>query len=257
MTVKKPRRRIASAENTFDIIECLKRMDGATAQELSHQVDLTASTIHEYLATLKYHGYVMKRDGVYHLSYQFLTLGGYVRDNDLMYNISREWIRKLVKETDELCSISIEERGKRIALHLENDHYNIRNTHPLGKEFYLHTNAAGKAILAKLSDERIKEIIEEYGLPEQTANTITDQDRLFEEIAEIREQNYALNLEERREDWHAVASGIEISKSDTVGAISIAGPPTRLSREKLENEFASTLLKVKNEIELEIQFTNE
>jgi len=257
MTKNTPERRIASADNVFGIVESIKELDGATPREIASRVDLAPSTVHEYLSTLKYRGYVIERGGEYRLSYQFLTLGGYVRDNEPLYDIAREWIGKLADETGEITAISVEENGKRIAVHLENDQYNIRNTHPLGTQSHLHTNAAGKAILAELSDERIDEIVDEHGLPERTENTITERDRLFDEIEEIRDREYALNLQERRKGWHAVASGINHPQSGTVGAISLAGPTSRLPQEKLENEYAERLLQVRNEIEVEIQFTGD
>lgn len=252
-----PKRRVKSADNIFDIITYIQRSNGASPKALAKHVDLAPSTVYEYLSTLEYRGYVVENDGEYDLAFRFLRHGGYVRDNEPLYDHARKWIKQLAEETDEICSMSIEENGKRVSLHLENDKYQLRNILPLGETSNLHSNSAGKAILAELSDERIDEIIREHGLPEQTENTITDREQLFKEIETIRDRGYALNLEERRVGWHAVATGITHPKSHAVGAISIAGPTNRLQEEVLENELAESLLRVKNEIELEISFSED
>lgn len=252
-----PQRRVKSADNVFDIVEIIRNRNGATPSEIADDIDLATSTVYEYLSTLMDKGYLTKKNDEYHLSFRFLTVGGYVRDKEPLYIVSFRRIKELAEKTDELCAMSVEDHGKRIAIHVENDLYNLRNSHPLGKEFYLHTNAVGKAILSELDNERIDEIIGDYGLPGQTENTITDRGDLLKEIEAIRERGYALNLEERREGWHAVASGITHPESGTVGAISIAGPANRLPRYKLENDYADAILQVINEIEMEIKFTDE
>lgn len=252
-----PKRRVKSAENVVDITEFIRDQDGATPKELADHLGLATSTVYEYMSTLEYKGFVTKEDEEYQLSFRFLTYGGYVRDNEPLYNVSRKWIRELSEEIDELIAMSVEENGKRIAILVENDRYNLRNRHPLGKEFNLHTSAAGKAILAELNDARIRDIIDDHGLTEQTENTIVEEEALFKEIDTIRDRGYALNLEERREGWHAVASGITHPVSNTVGTISIAGPTNRLPQDELENEYADAILQVINEIEIEIQFTEK
>jgi DNA-binding IclR family transcriptional regulator len=63
----------------------------------------------------------------------------------------------------------------------------------VGKRSYLHTHAPGKVILATLQGDDVDEIIEYHGLPTYTSETITDPDRLREELDTISEQGYAIS----------------------------------------------------------------
>lgn len=56
--------------------------------------------------------------------------------------------------------------------------------------------ATGKAVLSQLPREEVESIIDKWGLPMMTENTITDREALFEDLATAREQGYSINNEE-------------------------------------------------------------
>lgn len=62
----------------------------------------------------------------------------------------------------------------------------------------LHCTAAGKAILANLSEETVDEIVTERGL-QYTDHTITNRDELFEELEFIHANDIAFDISERWE----------------------------------------------------------
>lgn len=95
----------------------------------------------------------------------------------------------------------------------------------IGKRVPLHNIAAGKAILAHLSEERVEEIIGQHGLEEWTERTITDREALFSELETIREQEYARNDGETFEGFRAVASPI-LHEGELLGSIVVSGPVT-------------------------------
>lgn len=66
---------------------------------------------------------------------------------------------------------------------------------PIGRMARLHNRAYGKAILAYLDESRIKTILDEHGLPQTSAWTITDREMLFNELKQIRSQGFTTNLQ--------------------------------------------------------------
>ena len=56
----------------------------------------------------------------------------------------------------------------------------------------LHSSAAGKVLLAGMSDEEIIQLIDRVGLEAMTPKTITDKDILLQEIHEVRKNGYAM-----------------------------------------------------------------
>jgi DNA-binding IclR family transcriptional regulator len=246
---------IKSNDTLFRIVDSLCELNEAGVTELADRLDLSKSTVYKHLKSLEKHEFVVQNaSGTYRLGFRFLTYGGAIRDRQELCQVVAPKVKQLTTQTTETCSFSIEEHGLGVYAYLEWGEHHIPRTQPVGQRFHLHMNASGKAILAMLSDERIRTIIDERGLPEQTPNTITDEDFLFEEIHKIREQGYAVNAEERFEGIRSIAAGIEHPQSGQFGAISMAAPATRLENEELEEKYATLLRSTVNEIDLKIQF---
>jgi DNA-binding IclR family transcriptional regulator len=74
----------------------------------------------------------------------------------------------------------------------------VRNVGWIGREMLPHSVSSGKALLAYLPEQRVEHILAE-GLPRFTERTITDPAYLREELAQIRQQGYAVAREELEE----------------------------------------------------------
>jgi DNA-binding IclR family transcriptional regulator len=104
----------------------------------------------------------------------------------------------------------------------------------VGEYYYMHSSATGKAILATYSEEKVNEVIDEWGLPAQTKNTITDRDELFTELEEIRSRGYAINDQEITEGLYSVGAVVREPDGSILGGISVGGPAYRLSQDTIE-----------------------
>ncbi|WP_455428543.1 IclR family transcriptional regulator [Halarchaeum acidiphilum] len=124
----------------------------------------------------------------------------------------------------------------------------------IGKRGYLHSSASGKAILAALPDERVKEILDEHGMPASTEHTTIDVDTLFTELEEILDTGVAFNEEESTMGLHAVATAICDADGRPVGALSISGPAHRLKGKPFRQELPNLVLASANELELKLEF---
>lgn len=245
---------VKSDRTLLRIINGLQELGGAGVTDLADHLDLPKSTVHKHLKTLQQEGYVTTRCGSYQLEFRFLTHGGYIRDHHELCTLAAPKVRELADKTDELTLLSIKEGDYGIFTYIYNDKYGLTESAPLGTQFHLHENSAGKAILAQLPDEKIEEIVDRVGLPRKTQNTIGSRDDLFERIEQIRERGFALNFQERREGIQAAAAAVYHPKTDSYGAISIAGPTNRLQKKRLEQEYADVLLGTVNELEIQINY---
>ena len=94
-----------------------------------------------------------------------------------------------------------EENGRGIYLHIETQKSTaVEVNRRVGTSRYLHSSAAGKAILAHLPAERVNEIVATCGLPSEAPNTITDRT----ELDRVRESGVAYNDEESIKGLRAV-----------------------------------------------------
>ena len=100
--------------------------------------------------------------------------------------------------------------------------------------------ALGKIVLAHLPQTEVDSIIEQYGLPQQTEHTISDDCALFDEFQTIRKNGVAFNDRELMLRIRCVAAPV---RTDEGGPISLAAPEFRILEQKLREE-APNLVKV-------------
>jgi DNA-binding IclR family transcriptional regulator len=243
---------VKSDETLFSLIEALRELDEPGVTELAQRLDMAKSAVHKHLKTLENHEYVINNNGNYRLSFRFLSLGGHVVEEVDMSRHAASKARQLAEDTDTFVMFAIKEYSRGVFTCVYNDQFGIRRTSPLGKRFYLHSNASGKAILATLSDEEIDEIIDSAGLPYRTPNTITTREDLFEEIDEIRATGYATSYQERVEGAQSIAASVRDTRAGMVGAISITRPATP-SKSEYPPELKDRVTEAARELELEIK----
>jgi len=244
---------IKSDETLFAIIESLRELDGAGVTELADRLDITKSTVHGHLTSMREHGFAVKHGTEYYLGLGFFDYGQYVRGQLNIFRSGMEAVDELEQATGEMVWLTTHEYGKVMYIYGRGGQNNIDINTLLGKRVHMHYNSGGKAILAHLPDREVNEIIDEYGLPAQTENTITTRETLFDELERIREQGYALNLSEDLKGIHAIGVSLTFD-GEIQGALSIAGPAHRLSKERCEGEVFDQLRAATDEIELNLAY---
>jgi DNA-binding IclR family transcriptional regulator len=124
-----------------------------------------------------------------------------------------------------------------------------------GSNAYLHRTAGGKAILAHLSRDRVEQIIDRVGLPAATEHSISNQEDLFTELSEIRDQGIALNKEESLLGLHALGAPIIHKETgEPLGSLSISGPANRITESRINNGLAELIRGAANEIEINVSY---
>jgi len=252
MPSEQPTYRIKTAANVFDIIRTLHETDGATLADLEGEVDLARSTLYDYLQTLVEMGYVVRDDGTFHISLEFLNLGNRAKLNRTAWQQIKPALKEIGEETGENIWYVVEENGKAVYV----DHYSgdrvLYTFNKSGTREHLHCTAAGKAILAHLPSERVDEIIDQHGLPAFTDNTITDPETLRAEFETIRERGVAFSRGERRDEIRGVATPI-IDGDCVLGAITLGAPSKRLTGQFFTQELPNLVTGAANRIEFSFQ----
>lgn len=245
---------INATKKSFDIIDHLMKSEGSTISELSTHFEIASSTVHDHLSTLQSLGYVLKDGDEYRLSLRFLDIGERVRNRMEFYKTAKPELEGLAEKTEEHASLVVEEHGRGVLVETIRGEKAVQVDTHNGMRVRLHTTAPGKAILAYLPDERVKEIVDEYGLPRMTSNTITDTDRLYDELEDIREQGYALDREERIQGMQSIAAPVTDTTDTVRGAISVYGPSNRITSNRFTEDLPDMLLRSANIIELNLNY---
>jgi DNA-binding IclR family transcriptional regulator len=237
------RRRVKTADRVFDIIGVIQEQNGAGVTDIADELNLAKSTVHEYVYTLTDRGYLVNEDGVYQLGLGFLDHSNNARSRyEELLDIAQPALEQLAAETGEAAWIIVEEHGHGVYLSSATGEHAVQTHARVGKREYLHCIASGKAILAHMSQERISEITERYGLPQKTQYTITDIEELRDELATVREQGYATNNEETALRVRAVAAPIVTGSNHVLGSLTLSGPARRMQSKGYDDELARRIM---------------
>ncbi|MDJ1434745.1 IclR family transcriptional regulator [Halostagnicola sp. A-GB9-2] len=248
-------RTLTTVLNAIDIIRTLMQLDGAGVTELADHLDESKSTTYTYLKSLEQGGLVRKDGKEYQLSYDMLIFGEYVRNQSLLYTIGKSEIDSLAAETGQYAHLVVEENGRGHNLYKSKGEQAVGDDYQMAKfqqRDYLHITASGKAILAYLPRERVETITDHHGLPARTEHTITSKDRLFEEIADIREQGYSHNNEEEIEGFQAIGAPIRSRDGIVRGSLSVSGPKSMFEDDSAYQKISDLVTKTANVIEVNV-----
>ncbi|MCG1003224.1 MULTISPECIES: IclR family transcriptional regulator [Halobacterium] len=246
-----PQTPVKTAERTFELVEFLKDADGATLTEATEAVGLPKSSVHNYLKTLEHRGYVVETDGVYEVGLRFLDLGAYARTNVPLYPVAEPELETVAAETGELANLLVEQDGRGTFVYRKKGENAVKIDSYNGQQVLLHTTAIGKAVLANLPKDRVDAILDQHGLPAKTEHTITDREELHDELDEIRAEGFSYDREERIHGLKCIATPV-FHGEEVAGAISVTGPTSRMSEERVENELKQHLRNAKNVVELNL-----
>jgi len=251
-------RTLKTVKRAADIIRLLVDLEGAGVSTVAEHLDMSVSSAHSHLATLYEVDYLVKEDGEYRLSYEYLMLGEYVRNSSPLFRFGRGEADELADKTGHYVHLYIEEKGLGVNIYESRGdsagEYNYQSL-KLQRREPLHITAAGKAVLANLEETTARNIVERHGLEQYTENTITSEAALFEELEQVQKQGYALNNEEEILGFKAVAAPVKAGTDDVVGSISVAGPTRAFGDEQLTEEISEQVVKAVNMIQVNINMS--
>jgi DNA-binding IclR family transcriptional regulator len=102
----------------------------------------------------------------------------------------------------------------------------------VGQHIPLHATSNGKVLLSGVPDDQLDEVLHE--LPAFTKLTVTKRSALRRELLTVREQGYAVAVDELEEGLTAIAAPIRNAHGDVIASLSVSGPTFRLDDSKTE-----------------------
>ena len=254
---------VKSIRLTFKIIETLAANRSMHLAELSDRLDIPKSTAHDHLRTLEQLGYVTQDEFGFRTSTRFTEVGERSRRQFTIYDMGKQQVQALAERAGAFTTLLVEEAGIGVILYTAQG-TDIVDIEPYpGTRLLLHTTAPGKAILAKLPDERVEEIVEthgfirdrpRYGIPESMPNTITTPEALAEELDRIRRRGYATADEELIGGISGVGAAIE-GGSDVLGAVGIHVPSSEFDEARVESDLVPMLRQTVNVFQLKQSYS--
>lgn len=234
MGERPPDNAVQSIERALSILESLaRRPQGFGVTELGQLLGLHKSTIHRLLSTLLAYGYVEQDPETerYRLGLKLVALAMELLNTLDFRKEAIPYLKELVEISRETVQLAVLDCGEVVVV--ERDHSPEAVTVNLGLRGQVHCTAEGKVLLAYLPREEVIAILKHQGMPQHTVNTITDLNSMLSHLEKVRTQGYAINAEEFVEGVRAVAAPVFNHNGKVIAAVSISGPTSRLTLERV------------------------
>ena len=248
---------VNSVKKALAILDLLSDRNSRSLSEISKALALPKSTVHSLLETLT-SARVLERDvesGSYSLGIRLIELGYCAQTGLDLVRIAAPFLKGLNVRFDETVHLTVLDNDEVLYIDCIESQRRLRTYSVIGVRAPLHCTSVGKAILAFLDDGEIRRIIAERGLPGFTENTITTEVRLWEEIAHIRKQGYAIDDREHEDHLRCIGAPIFNARGEVFASMSLSGPAERNTLERLES-MVSALLEATGEISHRLGFRN-
>lgn len=243
-------RGITSIERASDVLLLFTRVDSADlgVTEIASKLELSKAVVHRILTTLASRGLVESSDSTrrYRLGPLALSLGVAYLDRIDLRALAMPVLRQLSERTRETATMSLRYGWERMYVDQATPEREVKMTVALGRSFPLHAGSSSKAFLAFLSLEEQNRYLEQGTLTALTEQTITDPDRLRDELADIRSQGFAVSYGERQVGAGSVAAPVFDHRDQPVSVVSVCGPLERFRDEA--PEISSALLEATQEL---------
>jgi IclR family transcriptional regulator, KDG regulon repressor len=201
-----------------------------TAEDMASALGYHKSSVQRILTTLEKEGFLSRvtpRRSEYRLGPDILFLGNVAETNLDLRSVARPVMVELVHRTRETCYLCVADQGRCLYIDKAECSQPIRIIHQVGQRNPMHCTGVGKALMSGMDDDAIERLIEAQGLSAHSRNTITDRNRLRQEIEAIRRTGIALDNEELDLGVKCVAAPIKDRTGTVVAAISLSGPTQR------------------------------
>lgn len=220
---------VQSVARSFELLELLADRGGqATLSDLAAASGLPLPTIHRLVRTLVSRGYVRQDPSRrYALGPRLIRLGETA--SQMFGRWARHHLTELVSEVGETANLAVLDTDQVVYVAQAPSAHALRMFTEVGARVHAHCTGVGKALLAQLDDDAVREITRRTGLPPSTEHTITDVTALLEHLHTVRERGYAVDDGEQELGVRCVA--VPVPSAPTRTALSVSGPPARVTDE--------------------------
>jgi IclR family acetate operon transcriptional repressor len=223
---------VQSIERAFGLLETMADHGGTMGlSQLAAESGLPLPTIHRLLRTLVDLGY-LRQDASrqYVLAPRLIRLG---ESSSAMLSIwAKPHLDRLVEDLGESANLAMLDGDEIVYVAQAQSRRSMRMFTEVGRRVLPHCTAVGKAIMARMPEEQVLDLLRRPGMPVHTEHTITDPGACTEALRWVDEHGYALDDEEQEHGVRCVAVAVPDAPSRL--GLSVSGPATRMTPQVVE-----------------------
>lgn len=227
---------VQSLERAFAILEeVAQHRDGVGLAELAKKVALHNSTTFHLVRTMVSAGYVRqdRASKRYHLGRMVFSLAANALNEIELVGTATPILEDLARATGETSHLAIRSGNDVVIAARVAGGGAFQLVDRAGATRPAHCTGLGKVLLAALPEEQLERVLTQPLRP-YTAKSITDPERLREELRRVRDAGVAYDDAEFDLEVRCVAVPFHDFRGRIAGAIGISGPVWRLTVQRLQ-----------------------
>ncbi len=230
--------RASTLERAIKILEYLATSEESKRlSDIAEYFDIPNGTTYNILKTLEKYNFIDREitSKRYRLGFKMFQLGNHVQWIKKLRNISLPYMRELTKECGETSQLAILFGDDLYMLEIIETPNNTKTRADVGLTLPLHAPATGKVLFAFQPEEKREKLLNNLNFVKFTSNTITNSEKMAEELNTIVEQGYALDREEVFLGTSCIAAPVFNSEEKVCAALGITGDTSSVEKNMSSN----------------------
>lgn len=213
--------------------------------DLARYLNSPPSTVHRILKTLKEENIlkVIAETNKYTIGNEWVRLSSYISANFGLKFVADPYLKKLSQDVGQSVYLAqYQEQYLKLSFILGIHSSNLLQYRlDIGVLQPIHIGASGKAILAFLSDDKVREVLKQEGIFPNEAQQI------WADIEKIRKTGYSYTFSERKNESIGFGAPIFDAKNQVLGSI-ICAIPLSLYKEESKYDIVNKITETAKEI---------
>lgn len=237
----KPEKQKYSAPAAKAALEMLELMTkDSRSYSLSEIVDklgITTNSAFRIFKELELKGYVIKDSTTssYELTPKIYYLGNSIKNRISFVKAAQPYMKQIKRFTKETVLLTkFDTNNDTLVVDQLESAEPIKFMSTVGVSYDSYCSAMGKAMLSTLDEEELADYLCTHELAKKTESTITNREKLIQELFSIRLSQVAYDRGENLEGLTCIASPVFSSFGNLAGAIGISGLSFRMPAEQIE-----------------------
>jgi DNA-binding IclR family transcriptional regulator len=215
-----------SVSRAISVLKTLGRSSSAFGiTDLGIATGLSKATVFRLLSALETEGLVARDDasGAYRLGPELIALGASALSTTDLRDVAHDELVRLAEDSGESATLEVMAEGEILVVDEATGRFLFGATPEIGRSWPAHATSTGKVLLAFTDPMPPVSRFTRFA-----PKTITSRANLERELARVRNQGYALAIDELEPGLGAIAAPIRNHLGFVIAALSINGPVTRL-----------------------------
>jgi DNA-binding IclR family transcriptional regulator len=213
------------------ILEVLQNSPGGLGlKAICDETGINKSTAHRFLRHLERESYLLRREaGAYLIGPRLTQMSACATRSATLQVAARPILADLWRSTQETVNLGVLDQGTLLYVDVMESPHEFRLVSRIGTRRSLHVAALGKALTTFLPAGEYERVLNGIVFQRVTPRTIANITELRAELDKVRRQGYAVDNEEALLGCRCVSAPILNNEGVAIGAVSVAGPVTRMS----------------------------